>query len=147
MAQAIAIGNAGNTLATADAHRTRRTRGNRECPEAAHFILKARLAKICVRNSLWHEGFDKNAAGKNQMLAMIARLFMIKTRPEAFMVIYALAVGAAERGRVYLDVFPGFGGKLLFAACMGTVAMAGAKILDCIKYEKQFRKMDAPAGD
>jgi len=70
------------------------------------------------------------------MLNKIARLFVIKTRPEAFMVIYAMALGAVERGRVYLDVFPGFGGKLLFLACTGSVFMAGAKILDCIKHEK-----------
>ena len=70
------------------------------------------------------------------MLAKLARLFVIKTRPEAFMVIYAMAMGAVERGRVYLDVFPGFGGKLLFLACTGSVFMAGAKILDCIKHER-----------
>jgi len=70
------------------------------------------------------------------MFAKIARLFVIKTRPEAFMVIYAMALGAVERGRVYLDVFPGYGGMLLFLACTGSVFMAGAKILDCIKYEK-----------
>jgi hypothetical protein len=71
------------------------------------------------------------------MLKKVARLFVIKTRPEAFMVIYAMALGACERGRVYLDTFPGVGGKLLFLACTGSVFMAGAKILDCIKYEKR----------
>ncbi|MDE2404043.1 MAG: hypothetical protein KGM17_04925 [Sphingomonadales bacterium] len=70
------------------------------------------------------------------MVARIARLFKIKTRPEAYMVIYALALGAVERGKVYLDVFPGTGGKLLFLACTGSVFMAGAKILDCIRHEK-----------
>jgi hypothetical protein len=74
----------------------------------------------------------------------IARLFMIKTRPEAFMVIYAMALGAVERGRVYLDVYPGFGGKLLFLACTGSVFMAGAKILDCLKHEKAQQEL-APA--
>ncbi|MDE2302459.1 MAG: hypothetical protein KGK11_07840 [Sphingomonadales bacterium] len=72
------------------------------------------------------------------MFARIGRLFLIKTRPEAFMVIYALATGAAERGKVYLDLYPGVGGKLLFAACMGTVVMAGAKIIDCIGHEKRL---------
>ena len=81
------------------------------------------------------------------MLAKITRLFLIKTRLEAFMVIYALALGAAERGRVYLEAFPGFGGKLLFLACMGTVAMASAKILDCIKYERMLRPAELPARD
>jgi len=74
------------------------------------------------------------------MFARIARLFQIKTRPEAYMVIYAMALGGVERGRVYLDVFPGFGGKLLFLACTGSVFMAGAKILDCIRHEQTARK-------
>ena len=69
------------------------------------------------------------------MLAKSARLFVIKTRLEACMIIYALALGATERGRIYLEVFPGYGGKLLFLACTGAVFMAGAKIIDCLKYE------------
>lgn len=76
------------------------------------------------------------------MLARIARLFVIQTRIEAFMVIYALAVGAAERGRVYLEKYPGYGGRLLFLACLGTVGIAGAKILDCVRYDKLL----VPAG-
>jgi len=71
------------------------------------------------------------------MFARISRLFVIKTRLEAFMAIYALALGAAQRGRVYLDIYPGFGGHLLFLACLGSVMIAGAKILDCVKYEQQ----------
>jgi hypothetical protein len=70
------------------------------------------------------------------MFEKIARLFMIKTRPEAFMIIYALATGAVQRGHAYLDLYPGLGGKLLFLACTGSVFMAGAKILDCIKFER-----------
>lgn len=70
------------------------------------------------------------------MLAKIGRLFVIKTNWEAYMIIYALALGAVERGTVYLTRFPGFGGKLLFLACTGAVFMAGGKILDCLKYEK-----------
>ena len=64
------------------------------------------------------------------MLRRIARLFIIKTRLEAFAVIYALAVGAVGRGFHYLELYPGFYGYLLFAACSGAVFMAGAKILD-----------------
>ncbi len=71
-----------------------------------------------------------------EMLRRIGRLFVIKTNWEAYMIIYALALGAVERGTVYLSRFPGVGGKLLFLACTGAVFMAGAKILDCIKYEK-----------
>jgi hypothetical protein len=71
-----------------------------------------------------------------EMLRKIGRLFVIKTNWEAYMIIYALALGAVERGTVYLSRFPGFGGKLLFLACTGAVFMAGGKILDCLKYEK-----------
>ena len=70
------------------------------------------------------------------MLHKIGRLFVIKTRFEAYLIIYALATGAAERGSVYLGQFPGTGGKLLFAACMGSVFLAGAKILDCLRFER-----------
>jgi hypothetical protein len=70
------------------------------------------------------------------MVAKIGRLFVIKTRTEAFLIIYALALGAVERGSVYLRQFPGWGGKLLFLACTAAVFMAGAKILDCIRHER-----------
>lgn len=69
------------------------------------------------------------------MWQKFARLFVIKTRAEAFLVIFALANGAVQRGQVYLGQYPGLGGKLLFLACTGSVFMAGAKILDCIKHE------------
>ncbi|MEY4472131.1 MAG: hypothetical protein RL671_435 [Pseudomonadota bacterium] len=72
------------------------------------------------------------------MLRKINRLFMIKTPLEAYLIIYALALGAVERGSVYLTRFPGFGGLLLFLACTGTVFMAGAKILDCLRHEKRL---------
>ncbi|KTR81812.1 membrane protein [Novosphingobium barchaimii] len=70
------------------------------------------------------------------MLGKIGRLFIIKTRWEAFLIIYALALGAVERGSVYLTRFPGWGGDLLFLACTGAVFMAGGKILDCLKHEQ-----------
>jgi hypothetical protein len=70
------------------------------------------------------------------MLRKVSRLFIIKTRWEAFLIIYALALGASERGTHYLTQYPGFGGKLLFLACTGAVFMAGAKILDCLKFEQ-----------
>ena len=70
------------------------------------------------------------------MLAKVGRLFVIKTRFEAFLIIYALALGAVERGQAYLTQYPGLGGKLLFLACTGAVFLAGAKILDCIRHER-----------
>jgi len=78
------------------------------------------------------------------MLRKVSRLFVIKTRLEAFLIIYALALGATERGTHYLTQFPGWGGKLLFLACAGAVFMAGAKILDCLRYEQAAKK--APAA-
>jgi len=70
------------------------------------------------------------------MLKKIGRLFVIKTRFEACLIIYALAVGAMARGHAYLGQFPGFGGQLLMAACSGSVFLAGAKIFDCLRYEQ-----------
>jgi hypothetical protein len=64
------------------------------------------------------------------MVRKFARLFVIKSRLEAFAVIYALAVGSVARGFHYLEVYPGAVGYLFFAACSGAVFMAGAKILD-----------------
>ena len=86
------------------------------------------------------------ATGRNEsiMLGKVGRLFVIKTRIEAFMIIYALALGATSRGAHYLEQYPGFGGKLLFLATTGAVFMAGAKILDCLRYEKAAEA--APAG-
>ena len=81
------------------------------------------------------------------MLRKIARLFVIKTRLEAFLIIYALALGSTQRGIVYLHQFPGFGGKLLFLATSCAVFMAGAKILDCLKYEKAEKEAAAAEKD
>ena len=74
------------------------------------------------------------------MLQLIGRLFVIKTPVEAYLIIYALATGAVERGSIYMQRFPGFGGKLLFLACTGAVFMAGGKILDCLKHEARIRE-------
>jgi len=79
------------------------------------------------------------------MLKKIARLFVIKSRWEACLIIYALALGATERGTHYIHQFPGFGGCLLFFACTGSVFMAGAKILDCLKHEKALEEVPRSA--
>lgn len=70
------------------------------------------------------------------MFTRFARLFVIKTKFEAFLVIYGLGMGAVERGLHYLDQYPGFGGKLLFAVCPLAVFMAGARILDSLERER-----------
>ena len=67
------------------------------------------------------------------MLKKLGRLFVIKTRTEAWLVTYAIAVGAVERGQHYLAQYPGFGGWLLAVACTGVVFIAGAKLLDSVK--------------
>ncbi len=73
------------------------------------------------------------------MVRKIGRLFVIKSNWEAYLIIYALALGATSRGVHYLEQFPGVGGWTLFLATTGAVFMAGAKILDCLKYEKAAR--------
>ena len=73
------------------------------------------------------------------MIARLLRLFVIKTKFEAFLVIYGLGTGAVERGFHYLDQYPGFGGKLLFAACPVAVFMAGGRILDSLEREARER--------
>ena len=60
-------------------------------------------------------------------------LFVIKNKFEAFVVIYALGLGAVERGTHYLQQYPGFGGWLLFSVCPIAVFMAGARILDSVE--------------
>ena len=70
-------------------------------------------------------------------------LFTIRTRLEAFAIIYALSLGATQRGSVYLEQYPGWGGWLLLLACCGAVMMAGAKILDCLRLEAAAKARQA----
>ena len=84
------------------------------------------------------------------MLAKVKRLFVIKTRFEAYLIIYALALGAMTRGAHYTVEYPGVGGYLLFAATAGAVFLGGAKILDAIRYEQDAKKAEeaeTPASD
>lgn len=67
------------------------------------------------------------------MLKKIGRLFTIKTRFEALLITYAIAVGSVSRGVAYLDQFPGWGGIMLFACCLGLPFVAGAKLLDAVR--------------
>jgi hypothetical protein len=81
------------------------------------------------------------------MWKRIGRLFVIKTRFEACAVVYALALGAIERGLHYLDTYSGFAGWLLFSACTGAVFMAGARLMECTRPPRNYgrRATDAPA--
>lgn len=79
------------------------------------------------------------------MLRKVGRLFTINTRFEAWLVIYAIALGAVERGRHYLEIYPGFGGWLLAVACTGVVFLAGAKLLDSVRPSARKPAVAAPA--
>ncbi|MEO9600383.1 hypothetical protein [Parasphingorhabdus sp.] len=72
------------------------------------------------------------------MWKKIRRLFVIKTKFEAFLITYALATGAVARGQDYLIQYPGWGGKLLFLAVTGAVFMAGAKMLEAIELRQAY---------
>ena len=65
-------------------------------------------------------------------LKKVARLTRIETRFEAWLVIYAIALGAIERGRGYIGTYPGSGGWLLALACTAVVFIAGGKLLDSV---------------
>ena len=74
------------------------------------------------------------------MLGRIGRLFVIKNRFEAIAVIYALGLGAIDRGIRYLEIYPGAGGWLLFAACTAAVFMAGARLLELTRKDNRQRR-------
>lgn len=64
------------------------------------------------------------------MLYRVRRLFTIKNKFEAYLIIYGLATGATERGIHYMRLYPGAIGWVFFLLCPIAVFMAGAKILD-----------------
>ena len=74
------------------------------------------------------------------MLRILRRLFVIKTRWEACAVIYALGVGACDRGFRYVEQYPGIGGWLLFLACTSAVFLAGAKLLEITRKDNGVRR-------
>ena len=73
------------------------------------------------------------------MWTKVKRLFVIKTRFEAYLIIYALALGAMTRGANYTEQYPGWPGYMLMAATAGAVFLGGAKILDAIRYEREAK--------
>ncbi|NVE93562.1 hypothetical protein [Altererythrobacter lutimaris] len=74
------------------------------------------------------------------MLRKIGRLFVIKNRWEAYLIIYALALGAMTRGAHYTVEYPGKIGWVLFALTAGAVFLGGAKILDALRYEQEAKE-------
>ena len=77
----------------------------------------------------------------------LRRLFTIKTRLEAFLVTYAIALGAAERARHYLETYgTGASGIMLALACSGVVFIAGAKLLDAVKRDQAEALVAVPVA-
>lgn len=81
------------------------------------------------------------------MLRKIGRLFVIKNRVEAYVIIYALALGATTRGSAYLDQYPGGWSIALFFAAAGAVFLAGAAILDSLDAKKELAEMKAELAE
>jgi hypothetical protein len=71
------------------------------------------------------------------MFKRIARLFTIKTKFEAFLIIYGLGLGAVERGLHYQQQYPGVMGWFLFSLCPIAVFMAGSKILEAVEARRE----------
>lgn len=76
----------------------------------------------------WHRGCLTMSMGKR-----LGRLFVIRTRLEAWAVTWAIALGAVERGRHYLGLYPGWLGWLFFGVCLLVVFVAGPKLLDSVR--------------
>lgn len=80
------------------------------------------------------------------MWKKLGRLFVIKTRIEACLVIYALGLGASERGFHYMQTYKGFGGWLLFAACTGSIFLAGGKLMELTRKDNKERRRKTDFG-
>jgi len=80
------------------------------------------------------------------MLRRIGHLFVLKNRWEAIALIYALALGAVERGLNYLEQYPGWGGWLLFLACTGAVFIAGARLMETTRKDSGPRRRRSDLG-
>ena len=72
------------------------------------------------------------------VISFLARFFVVKTRIEAWVLIYAIASGAVSRGVAYLSEFPGAGGWALFLASTVVVFIAGPVILDYVSERQRL---------
>ena len=77
---------------------------------------------------------------KSDLFRRLGRLFVIKTRWEALAVIYALALGAVDRGFHYVDRYPGAIGWMFFAASTCVVFMVGGKLMDMTRADSGDRR-------
>ena len=73
------------------------------------------------------------------MFYRASRLFVIKNKIEAAVIIMALTDGAVERGTHYLALYHGAMGKALFGACLLAVFMAGGRIFDGVRVYRAER--------
>jgi hypothetical protein len=74
-----------------------------------------------------------------RILKKIGRLFVIKNKFEASAITIALCFGAFERGKDYIFKYPGPIGKIMYFVCFVAVLMAGAKMFDAIRLEKELK--------
>ena len=68
----------------------------------------------------------------------IKRLFTIKTKFEAFLAIYAVAMGASARGVHYLHDYPGAPGVILFVTCCSATFIVGGVLLDAVALKQKY---------
>lgn len=71
------------------------------------------------------------------MIDRMKRLFTIRTKFEAFLIIYGLSMGACERGVVYMQIYPGMGGKILAGCCTIAVFLGGGMIIDAVDMQAE----------
>jgi hypothetical protein len=83
--------------------------------------------------SHWHVRCLTIHMARSSAFRRLGRLFVIKTRWEAWAVTWAIALGAVERGKQYLVAYPGALGWVFFVLCCGVVFLAGAKLLDSVR--------------
>ncbi|MGQ0559524.1 MAG: hypothetical protein ACT4OE_08065 [Sphingosinicella sp.] len=76
----------------------------------------------------------------------VARLFIIKTRFEAALVIYALALAVVDRGFDFVRLYPGGLGWAIFVAGTGTVFMAGARLMETTRRDSGQRRRKDDVG-
>jgi hypothetical protein len=68
----------------------------------------------------------------------LARLFTIRTKFEAYLAIYAIALGATSRGNHYLEAYPGITGNLLFFSSCAAVMIVGGLMIDGVTLKRAY---------
>jgi hypothetical protein len=92
-------------------------------------MVNAKMAEL----RHWHDRCLTMSMRMPRILRRIGRLFVVKTKWEAWAVTWAVALGGVERGKHYLDLYPGAIGWMFFAACSAVTFLVGAKLLDATR--------------